>query len=50
MRFVSYSDRRKIAAALNPIYTTPTSEAARLELDTFAASDLGNRYPAAAMT
>ncbi|WP_143055442.1 IS256 family transposase [Amycolatopsis lurida] len=50
MRFVSYTDRRKIAAALKPIYTAPTADAARLELDAFAASDLGNRYPAAVMT
>lgn len=50
MRFVSYSDRKKVAAALKPIYTAPTDEAARLELDAFAASDLGQRYPAAVMT
>ncbi len=39
-------DRRRT----EPIYTAPTVEAARLELDAFAASDLGNRYPAAVMT
>jgi putative transposase len=50
MRFVSYQDRKKVAAALKPIYTAPTDEAARVELDTFAASDLGKRYPAAVMT
>jgi putative transposase len=50
MRFVSYQDRKKIAAALKPIYTAPTAEVARLELDAFAASDLGKRYPAAVMT
>ncbi len=50
MRVVSYQDRKKIAAALEPIYTAPTAEAARLELDAFAASDLGKRYPAAVMT
>ncbi|ONF75023.1 hypothetical protein AVR91_0200460 [Amycolatopsis keratiniphila subsp. keratiniphila] len=43
MWFVSCTDRRKIAAALKPIYTAPTAEAARLELDAFASSDLGNR-------
>jgi putative transposase len=50
MRFVSYADRKKVAAALRPIYTAPTDEAARLELDAFAASELGRRYPAAVMT
>jgi putative transposase len=46
MRFVSYGDRKKVAAALRPVYTAPTAEVARRELDTFAASDLGRRYPA----
>jgi putative transposase len=50
MRFVSYQDRKKVAAALKPIYTAPTDETARVELDAFAASDLGRRYPAAVMT
>ncbi|WP_435826551.1 transposase [Amycolatopsis japonica] len=49
-RFVPYTGRRKIAAALKMIYTTLAAEAARLELDTFAASDLGNHYPTAVMT
>jgi putative transposase len=47
MRFVSYADRKKVAAALRPIYTAPTAEAALMELEAFAASDLGRRYPAA---
>ena len=50
MRFVSYADRKKVAAALRPIYTAPTSETARVELEAFAESDLGKRYPAAVMT
>ena len=50
MRFVSYADRKKVAAALKPIYTAPTDEAARLELDAFAESPLGRKYPAAVMT
>jgi len=50
MRFVSYSDRKKGGRGVKPIYTAPTDEVARLELDAFAASDLGRRYPAAAMT
>ncbi len=50
MRFVSYNDRKKVAAALKPIYTAPTVEAAETELLAFAESDLGRRYPAAVMT
>ncbi len=50
MRFVSYADRKKFAAALRPIYTAPTDEAARLELDAFAASTWGKSYPAAGAT
>jgi putative transposase len=46
MRFISYGDRKKVAAALRPVYTAPTAEAARMELEAFAASDLGSRYPA----
>ena len=47
MRFVSYNDRKKVAAALRPIYTAPTAEAAETELLAFADSELGRRYPAA---
>ncbi len=50
MRFVSYTDRKKVAAALRPIYTAPTAEAAETELAAFADSELGNRYPAAVAT
>jgi len=50
MRFVSYADRKKIAAALRPIYTAPTVEAAETELLAFAESTLGRRYPAAVAT
>ena len=50
MRFVSYADRKKVAAALRPIYTAPTVEAAESELLAFAESDLGRRYPAAVAT
>jgi putative transposase len=46
MRFISYADRKKVAAALRPVYTAPTAESARMELEAFAASDLGRRYPA----
>jgi putative transposase len=50
MRFVSYDDRKKVAAALRPIYTAPTVEAAETELLAFAESDLGRKYPAAVAT
>jgi putative transposase len=50
MRFVSYQDRKKVAAALKPIYTAPTVEAAETELLAFAESHLGKRYPAAVAT
>ncbi len=46
MRFVSYTDRKKVAAALRPIYTAPTVDVASTELDTFADSNLGKKYPA----
>jgi len=45
MRFVSYNERKKVAAALKPIYQAPDAEAARTELDDFAASELGKRNP-----
>jgi len=50
MRFVSYQDRKKVAAALRPIYTAPTVEVAETELLAFAESDLGRRYPATVAT
>jgi putative transposase len=37
MRYASYADRRKMAAALRPIYTAPTEEAARLAMEDFRA-------------
>ena len=46
MRFVAYGDRRKVAAALKPIYTAPTAESAETELLAFADSALGRKYPA----
>ncbi len=45
MRFVSWKDRAKVAAALKPIYQASDAEAARDELDAFAASELGRRNP-----
>ena len=50
MRFVSYNDRKTVAAALRPIYTAPTVEAAESELLAFADSALGRKYPATVAT
>ena len=50
MRFVSYGDRKKVAAAVKPIYTAPSQEAAWQALTDFSESDLGVKYPQAAAT
>lgn len=50
MRFVSYKDRKQVAAALKTIYTAPTVDAAETALLSFEASELGQRYPATVAT
>src|SRR4051794_2047635 len=45
LRYVNYRDRKKVAAALRPIYTAPNAEAALSELERFD-SEWGERYPA----
>jgi putative transposase len=45
MRFVSYNDRKAVAAALKAIYQAADTAAARAELDDFRASELGRKYP-----
>jgi putative transposase len=45
MRYVSYGDRKKVAAALKPIYAAPTLDAAADALDDFEIT-WGDRYPA----
>ena len=50
MRFVGYADRKAVAAALKPVYTAPNAEAARRELDAFADSNWGKKYPHAVAT
>ena len=45
MRFVNYKDRKAIAAALKPIYQATNADAALVELETFAATPLGKKYP-----
>jgi putative transposase len=47
MRFVSYGDRKAVAALLRPIYTAPDQDAALLALAAFADSNLGKKYPSA---
>ena len=50
MRFVNYKDRRAVAKALKPIYTAADADAARVEFETFASSELGKKYPHAVAT
>lgn len=50
MRFVSYKDRKSVAAALKAVYSAPNEETARGALEEFAASELGARYPQTALT
>jgi len=50
MRLVSYTDRKGVAAALRPIYTAPTQDAALAALKAFTDSAWGRKYPAAVTT
>lgn len=50
MRFVSYKDRKAVAAGLKVIYTAPNAEAAELALLEFTESEFGRRYPATVAT
>jgi putative transposase len=43
-KFVAWKDRRPLCAAMRPIYTAPTVEAASLALDRFEQT-WGSRYP-----
>lgn len=45
MRFVSYKSRKPVAAALKPIYQAPDAEAARVALEAFKTSELGQANP-----
>jgi putative transposase len=46
MRYASWKDRKAIGAALRPIYTAATIEAAEQALADFASSEVGRRCPA----
>ena len=43
--YASWKDRKVLAAALKPIYTAPSAEAAAQALDEFEASHWGQRFP-----
>ena len=50
MRFVAYQDRKKVAAALRPIYTAVDADSAATALKSFADSPLGAKNPATVRT
>ncbi|MCW2839559.1 MAG: transposase [Aeromicrobium sp.] len=50
MRFVAYSDRKKVAAALKPIYTAANAKTARDEFEGFRDGPWGTKYPHAVAT
>jgi transposase-like protein len=43
--YASWKDRKALAAAIKPIYTAPSAEAARAELDAFADGPWGTKFP-----
>jgi putative transposase len=43
--FVSWKERKQLAAALRPIYTAASAEAAAAALDAFASGPWGQRFP-----
>jgi transposase-like protein len=43
--YASWKDRKLLAAALKPVYTAPSAEAAAEALDEFERSDWGQKYP-----
>jgi len=45
MRFVGYGDRKKVAAALKPIYTAANAKAARAEFEGFRDGPWGKKHP-----
>ena len=50
MRFVSYGDRKAVAATLKPVYTAVSAAAAEEALEEFAAGQWGAKYPHAVAT
>ena len=43
--YASWKDRKPLAAAIKPIYTAPTAEAALAELDAFESGSWGKKFP-----
>ncbi|GAB1412390.1 IS256 family transposase [Candidatus Desulfobacillus denitrificans] len=43
--YASWKDRKALAAAIKPIYTAPSAEAALAELDAFAEGGWGQKFP-----
>ena len=46
--YASWKDRKELAAAIKPICTAPSAEAAQAELDAFAQGPWGSKFPAVA--
>jgi transposase-like protein len=46
--YASWKDRKALAAAIRPIYTAPSAEAALAELDAFAHGPWGVKFPTVA--
>ena len=45
LNYASWKDRKTLAAAIRPIYTAPSAEAAEVELDAFEHGPWGQRFP-----
>lgn len=45
LSYASWKERKALAAAIKPIYTAPSAEAAEAALDAFAAGAWGERFP-----
>ena len=43
--YASWKDRKALAAAIKPIYTAPSADAAQAELDAFEAGPWGKKFP-----
>ena len=43
--YASWKERKALAAAIKPIYTAPSAEAAQAELDAFAQGPWGEKFP-----
>lgn len=43
--YASWKDRKALAAAIKPIYTAPSAEAAQAELDAFECGPWGTKFP-----